>query len=342
MNMKRVTKTLQAAATALALLAVVTFSGTPAQAEVEEVVLAKQFGLIYLPLILMENYKLVEKHAKAQGVGGVKTKWFRFTSGAQMIDGLLSKNLHFASGGLAPMLKIWGKTKKRLNVKGVSAIAVAPIKLNTMDPNIKKLTDFKKSHRIALPAVKVSMQATLIQMAAEKIYGRGNHTRMDDFTVSMKHPDAMAAMLSGTEITAHFATPPYYFQELQNPKVHTVTTATEIMGGTFTALMFFASSKFKKENPKTYRAVFNALKESIGLINKDHKKAAEDYVKFTKSKVKVKDVLGMLNDPALQFTTTPQNTFKLADFMYRTKSIKRKANGWKDYFHENAHSLKGS
>ena len=36
------------------------------------------------------------------------------------------------------------------------------------DPNIKSLADFKDQHRIAVPAMKVSMQAIMLQMAAAK------------------------------------------------------------------------------------------------------------------------------------------------------------------------------
>jgi len=46
-----------------------------ARAEVKELRLAKQYGLGYLPLIIMEEQHLIEKHAKAAGLGDIKVTW---------------------------------------------------------------------------------------------------------------------------------------------------------------------------------------------------------------------------------------------------------------------------
>ena len=65
------------------------------------------------------------------------------------------------------------------------------------DPAIKSIKDFKDNHRIAMPAVKVSMQAIMLQMAAAKEFGDAKFNALDHLTVSMAHPDATAAMLGG-------------------------------------------------------------------------------------------------------------------------------------------------
>ena len=44
------------------------------RAEVAEITVAQQFGVSFLPLMLMERDQLIEKHAKAAGVE-VKTNW---------------------------------------------------------------------------------------------------------------------------------------------------------------------------------------------------------------------------------------------------------------------------
>ena len=74
------------------------------------------------------------------------------------------------------------------------------------------MTDFETSphfsdkDRIAMPAVKVSIQAVTLQMAAEQEFGQGQHGRLDHLTVSMSHPDATAALLSGrSEVTGRLA-----------------------------------------------------------------------------------------------------------------------------------------
>jgi NitT/TauT family transport system substrate-binding protein len=50
----------------------------------------------------------------------------------------------------------------------------------------------------------------------------------------------------------------------------------------------------------------------------------------------------MLNDPAIVYTTTPNNVMKYVNFMYKVGSIKVKPDSWKDMFFPNAHGLSGS
>src|SRR5438552_17644138 len=100
---------------ALAILACVALVSLPARAELAEIKVAQQYGIGYLPLMLMEEQKLIEKHAKAAGVE-VKVGWAKFAGGNVMNDALLSNSLQFASGGVAPLITIWAKTRGNLNV----------------------------------------------------------------------------------------------------------------------------------------------------------------------------------------------------------------------------------
>jgi NitT/TauT family transport system substrate-binding protein len=50
----------------------------------------------------------------------------------------------------------------------------------------------------------------------------------------------------------------------------------------------------------------------------------------------------MLNDPAIVFTTTPQNVMKYVAFMTKIGSIKNPPDSWKDMFFPNAQNLPGS
>ena len=69
-----------------------------AHAEVDTVRIAKQFGLGYLPLTMMEEQKLFEQQARKQGLD-IKVEWLRLSAGAPMNDAILSGSLDFASGG---------------------------------------------------------------------------------------------------------------------------------------------------------------------------------------------------------------------------------------------------
>src|SRR5438477_3174617 len=216
---------------ALAILACVALVSLPARAEMAEIAVAQQYGIGYLPLMLMEEKKLIEKHAKAVGVD-VKVGWAKFAGGNVMNDALLSGSLQFASGGVGPFVTLWARTRGNLDVRGVAALNSMPLHLVTRNPNVKTIKDFRDSDRIALPAVKVSVQAVLLQMAAEQAFGPGQQNRLDALTVTVAHPDAMQALLSGqSEIDAHFGSPPFQYQEIAKGGTHVVPNSYDVLGG---------------------------------------------------------------------------------------------------------------
>jgi NitT/TauT family transport system substrate-binding protein len=316
---------------------------TGAVAEVKEVAIAQQYGISYLPLMIMEQNKLLEKEAKAAGLGDISVKWAKFAGGNVMNDAILSGDLHFASGGLGPLITLWAKTKDNIGVKAVAAMNSMPLLLNTRNPDIKSLKDFSSKDKIALPAVKVSIQAITLQMAAEKEFGSGQENKLDALTVTQSHPDGMAAMLSGSsEINSHFTSPPFQYTELDKPGIRTVVNSYDVTGGPHTFNVVWASTKFADANPKTYAAFLKAFQSSIDIINKDKKAAAEFYVKAAKSKETVESIEKMLNDPNIEFTMTPKNSMKYAEFMHRIGIVKVKPTSWKDMYFPNVHSLPGS
>ncbi|HRD89113.1 MAG TPA: ABC transporter substrate-binding protein, partial [Accumulibacter sp.] len=72
------------------LLAAIVLFGTlfTAQAETTEVRLAQQYGISYLPLMQIEQNRLLEKHAAARGLGEIKVTWSKFAGGNVMNDAL--------------------------------------------------------------------------------------------------------------------------------------------------------------------------------------------------------------------------------------------------------------
>jgi NitT/TauT family transport system substrate-binding protein len=313
-----------------------------ARAEMSEIHVAQQYGIGYLPLMIMEEQKLIEKHAKAGGIV-VSVSWAKFAGGNVMNDALLSNSLQFASGGVGPFLTLWSRTRGNLDVKAISAINSMPLFLNTRNPAVKTIRDFRETDKIALPAAKVSIQAITLQMAAEKAFGEGQQNKLDSLTVSLSHPDAQAALLSGqSEVTAHFGSPPFQYQQLKNNAVHTVLNSYDVLGGPATFNVVWTTSKFKNENPKLYDAFVKALDEATALINRDHRWAAETYLRLARDKDSVQEIESMLNDPAIVYTTTPQNVMKYVDFMLKIGAIKSKPDSWKDLFFSNAHNLPGS
>ena len=313
----------------------------PARAEMSEINVAQQYGISYLPLMLMEEQKLIEKYAKASGVD-VKVGWAKFAGGSVMNDALLSGGLQFASGGVAPFVTLWSRTRGNLDVKAVAAINSMPIYLNSRNPSVKTIKDFSDKDRIALPAVKVSIQAVTLQMAAEKAFGDGQANKLDPLTVTMSHPDAQAALLSGqSEVTAHFSAPPFQYQQLERPGIHTVLNSYDVLGGPATFNVVWTTSKFRNDNPRLYDAFVKALDEATAQINRDKRAAAEAYLRISKDKDSAENIFKMLNDPSIVYTTTPQNVMKYVDFMQKIGAIKVRPETWKDLFFPNVYALSG-
>lgn len=318
-----------------------------AWAEAMEVRFADQPGLLYIPMHTVIHHKLVEKHAKKAGLGDIKVSGIRLSGGAATNDALISGNVDFVIAGTGPLLKIWDKTKGGLDVKAIISIADMPIKFVTNDPKVKTVKDYDgiKDHKIALPAVRTSIQAVFLQMAAEKLFGAGQHTRFDSLTVSMPHPQVVAAILSGkSEIKTHGATLPFSYQLLQakDKGTHLVLSSYDLIGPHTTVLMY-NTRKWKEENPKLFKAVFDAYMEAFQWVNADLKRAAKLFKDFNKSKFELADIEGMIADKnEMLYSATPRGTMKLAEFLGKTGGLNNKPASWKDYMWEIAHGLNGS
>jgi NitT/TauT family transport system substrate-binding protein len=316
----------------------------PAVAQVPEIRLAKQYSMGYLQLNVIEHQKLIEKHAKLLGIPEVKVSWETFNGPAAINDALLSGNIDIASGGVPGLLVLWAKTKGTpQEVRGVSALSSQPFLLNSRNPDVKTIKDLKQSDRIAVPAVKVSVQAIMLQMAAAKAFGEKEFAKFDVQTVSLSPPDATIALMGGkSEINAAFSVPPFQYQQLDQPGVHTVLNSFDVMGGSHSFTVAWTSAKFRDKNPVLYKALIAALREATDIVNKDKAAAGALWIEDSKSKLPREMVAKIVAGPQVRWTMTPENTMKFADFMTGVGTLKVKAASWKDYFFPEIYDLKGS
>ena len=314
-----------------------------AAAEQNELRIAKQYGLGYLTLMVMEDRKLLEKLGKDAGMPELKVTWATFRSSDVMNDALLSNSVDFVCLGITGLGTIWARTRGNIDVRAVSGLNALPLQLNTRNPNIKGIDDFTDKDKIALPAVKVSMQATLLQMWAEKELGAASRNKLDPLTVSMTHPDGMAALVSGGgEINTHFTSPPFAQLELARPGIRKVISSTEILGGPMSFNVIAATGKFYNENPKLVAVFMKALQEATDYINHDKKGAAQTYLRMTNGKQPVEEMVDTLNAPGIEFTLVPRNIVPFIDFSFRASMIKLKPDSWKDLFFPVAYGWPGS
>ncbi len=223
-----------------------------------------------------------------------------------------------AGAGVGPLFTLWDRTRGRQNVRGVASLGNFPYYLISNDPRIKTLDDFGPRDRIAVPAVGVSGAVALAAACLGAALGRarlqppGTRSRWP-----CPHPDAAAAIIrGGTEITAHFASPPFQEQELaRNPKAHIVLDSYAIEGGPTSATVLYATEKFRRDNPRTYQAFVAALAEAAVFVQRQPEQAADLFVRRNGGKIDRALVLRILKDPKVQFKTAPQNTLKLGQFL---------------------------
>jgi NitT/TauT family transport system substrate-binding protein len=314
------------------------------RAEQSEVRISKGYGILYLPLFVMEELKILEKRAKAAGLGDVKVTWRTFDGGNIINDAMLSGALDIAAIGVPGFLTLWAKAKgnPRLEILGISGMSATSLYLNTSNPKVKTLKDFTPEDKIAVPGIKSSLSAVVLHLSVAKELGEENYARLDPLTVGLPHPDAMVAVVSGKSgVDSHFASPPFSYLELDHPGVHRVVNSVDVLGH-ITMVMPYTTRRFHDQNPKLSKAFLEALEEAHEFIRKDKQATAALYAKASKVKVSQAELLRILDDPDTRFSTTPDGVMRFADFMSRVHTISAKPASWKELFFPEVHGLPGS
>src|SRR5260370_37411418 len=95
----------------LIALRILALAGVPrdGKAEASEIRLSRGYGILYLPLFVVDHEKLIEKHAKAGGIGEVKVTWRILDGGNVINDAMLAGALDIAAIGVACFVTPWAK-----------------------------------------------------------------------------------------------------------------------------------------------------------------------------------------------------------------------------------------
>lgn len=327
--------------TCILTLSFLTLGSVNAQAE-GEIRIAQQFGIGYLILDVVRSQHLIEKHGKQLGLD-IHVDWRTISGATAMNEALLSGALDVATAGVPPMLTVWDRTRGRQNVKAIASLGSMPNYLLSNNPAVKMPGDLSEKDRIAVPAAGVGFQSRTLQIATARLYGNADYKRFDTITISLPHPDATAALIAGgSEITAHFSSPPFQYQELEHANVHKILSSYDVLGGPATFNVLYTTQKFHDENPKTYRAFYDALAEASQIIKSNKDAAADTYIRVEKSRLAPALVKRIVNDPQIDFTIVPQRTFVYAEKLQQLGVLKNQAHSWQDYFFPEAHSEPGS
>jgi len=300
-------------------------------------------GVGFLPLMMMREHGLIEKHARDAGLDDLRVTWIDLGGPAVMNDALLSESVDFIAAGPPAFLTLWDRTRGSAQVAGVAAMASLPMYLNTRADHLRSIDDLTPQDKIAVTAVKVSIPALIMQMYAAEKYGLDQADRFDRYTITMSHADALVTMLAGSsEINAHFTSPPFHQREIRDPAIRTIMTSNDVMGGATTFTMLSTTARFHRENPVAYAAVLAALEEANAMIRTDPNDAARVLIEADGGGgFSAEEIAAVLADPQIEFTTTPANVMKYAAFMHSIGSIETLPESWQALFFPEIHAAPG-
>jgi NitT/TauT family transport system substrate-binding protein len=303
----------------------------------------QQRGLLYIPVDIMVSGGVLQAEATRLGLGKIEATATALSGPGPILDALLSGAADYGTAALPSLLTLWEKTRAGANeVRAVGTVSNGAMTLYTINPNVKSIADFTDKDRIAVPTVRLSFNAMMLQMAADELW-KDPH-RLDHLTVALGHPDAVTALSAGygkASITAHIAVQPFTDRGLKLPGAHIITDSRKVFGGPLTQITLLATKPTKDKNPTLFKAVANALEESIKAASADKRAAAVLWKEAQKAPDSIDDLVAQLNDPGFEFTAQPRRIAFFADFLNRTGTMKAKLGGWKELFWETAHNQQG-
>ena len=304
----------------------------------------QQRGLLYIPVDIMVAGGVLQKEATKLGLGRIEATATALSGPGPILDALLSGAADYGTAALPSLMTLWDKARGTASeVKAVGTVSNGAMTLYTINPAVKTIADFTDTDRIAVPTVKLSFNAMMLQMAAEQQWNDPH--RLDRLTVSLGHPDAVSALSAGhgrASITAHIAVQPFTDRGLKLPGAHVITDSRTVFGGTLSQIMLLARKQTKDRDPLLFKAVANALEESIRVANADKRAAAQLWKDTQKAPDSVDDLVAQLSDPGFEFTSRPQRIAQFAAFLNRIGTMRSKVEDWKELFWETAHNQPGN
>jgi NitT/TauT family transport system substrate-binding protein len=329
-------------AIAAGLLLVSTAIGAAA-AEPAEIRVWRAIDLASLPLLVIEHEKLIEKEAEARGLPPVKLHWSA-PGKTGPIEAVAAGQTDIAAVDIAPFLIAADMSAgKPQDVRALAALAQRPYVLVARNPAIQTIRDFREADRIAVPALKTSGPALMLEMAAAQEWGADHYDKLDPLAVARPDPAAADALTADKpDIAAHFSRSPYADDELASPGIHRVMDSFDITGA-HSAVLLVTTKRFRDANPVLCAAILAALNQADLLIRNNPGGAAETYEEIAKDQdIALEDLTDMIGDPDLAYVAAPAGVMRLAEFMHRIGRLKRRPQSWKDLFFLEAHDLPGS
>jgi NitT/TauT family transport system substrate-binding protein len=330
-----------------AILAVVLLSlagADPALGDVATVRIVAPADLAALPLVVAAHGHLIEQQAEARGLPGVTVQWLT-PNGGNPIEQLLNGQADIvATTDIVGFLLAWDeRSGTPQEIRGLAALAQMPYQLLSRNPAIHTIRDFTSKDRIAVPAVKTSLPAVMLEMAASDEWGAPHYDRLDPLTVTLGSDAADSALHSDKgDIDTDFSRMPYADDERGDPAIHRVMDSFDIAGPHSIALVI-ASAQFRDANPALCAAVVGAISDADTFIKASRGAAAEIYDAAEKSDdIPVEDLSDMLGDPDTAFSAAPTGIQRIAGFLHRTGRLRHDPDSWQLLFFPEIYKQPGS
>ncbi|MBO8159214.1 MAG: ABC transporter substrate-binding protein [Thermosyntropha sp.] len=303
-------------------------SSVSPEKQVNKITIAIQYGLGYAPLQIMESKGLIEKYLPTAQV-----EWKQMGTGPAIRDAMVTGDVDIGFMGISPFLIGWDKGVKW---KIATASCSQPLALMTYKDGVKGIKDLGFDDKIATPAI-ASIQHILLSMAAERELGDAR--ALDNIMISLTHPDAMTALKAKKDVTAHFASPPYLFEELSDPGLHQILTGEEAFGGEYTFIFGVATEKFHDSNPAAYAAFIAAFNEAVAFINNNPEEAAAILAK--QYNLSEEQTYKYLTWEGTNYCSTPYGLMYFAEFMKKAGYIEKMPESIADIAFENVQAAIG-
>jgi NitT/TauT family transport system substrate-binding protein len=175
---------------------------------------------------------------------------------------LLSGNIDIAGAGVGPLLTIWDRTKGRQNVRGVASLGNSLLP-GQQQPKVKTIgLHGQGPHRLA--------RRVRVRAGAHPADGRGETVgRQGVCPARQDHANPAAPGCGRRHHRGRHGTQRPLRQPAvpgtgtgANPNAHIVLDSYDVQGGPSSSTLLYATEKFRKDNPKTYRAFVAALAEA--------------------------------------------------------------------------------
>lgn len=271
--------------------------------------IAEQYGIAYAPVQIMKAQGLLEKNCP-----GIDISWEQMSNTAAIREAMVADRLDAGFMAIPPFLIGWDNGMDWKIATGLSSV---PTGLVTKT-SISGLAELGEKDRIALPQPG-SVQHILLAMACDRDFG--NPQKLDNNLLTLSHPDGMNALLSGSDVTAHFTSTPYLEKELSTEGFHQILSGNEAFGDEFSFIVGVTTKKLHDQNPQVYAAFNQSVAEAITFIN-DHPQEAA-VILSEAYKLPEAEVLAYLSAADTKYSTTVKGLQTFSDFMLKTGYLKK-------------------